>query len=121
MNSDHDNSNASRRPRPPAPSGAEPPSPPRAVRPQSPNSPVAGAHSRTNQPRRSSVTLQRTIIPILLTMCVMSLVLAVAWLTLDIDSPFREFGPSTPLILAVVGAVSGVLAGMNMMSVRKRG
>lgn len=118
MNSDHDNSNAPRPARPVAPAGIEAPSPKRS-RPQSPNAPLAASRNKT-LPRRSNLTLQRTIIPILLTMCVMSLVLAAGWLTLDIDSPFREFGPSTPLILAAVGAVSGVLAGMNMMSIRRR-
>jgi hypothetical protein len=106
-----------RKPRPAAPEFE--PAAPRRVRPDAPVAPARAPDPKAKSARSSSLFLQRTIIPILLTMCALSFALAAGWTTLDADSPFREFGKATPLILLFTGVLCGISAAVNMISVRR--
>jgi hypothetical protein len=64
------------------------------------------------------MTVRRTLIPILMTLALLMPALAVGARLLPADSPLRV-GALTQVLFLVAGPVLGVLAGVNMFTVRQ--
>jgi hypothetical protein len=84
----------------------------------SPATSSARRRARQRQALLDSLSVRRTLIPILLTLGLLMPALGGAWFLLPAESPFKQSGSELPLAMLGIGPVFLVVAILNMLQVR---